>query len=259
MAKPKEPTPGPQFNVFLSWAGPRSKQVAQAFRDWLPSVLQSAKPWMSVTDIEKGTVWGTELGRALAECKVGVVFLTHDNLDSRWMNFEAGAVAKTVSGQTRACTVLLDGLAPAKVQGPLSQFEHTTPTKDEMKALILHLAKAIGADIQPNSLTATFEGLWAGLEPTLLAKPSTAAERQPDQNEMLAELVETTREIQRNLASLAPDPSLVNKWDLYSRLLRHDSPGQLETMFRSRSTNNMQSALAALGVDPLARDEKDEE
>jgi len=41
-------------NVFISWSGPRSKQAAEALREWLGNVLQNARPWMSATDIEKG-------------------------------------------------------------------------------------------------------------------------------------------------------------------------------------------------------------
>jgi hypothetical protein len=39
-------------NVFISWSGERSKLIAEAFYEWLPMVIQSAKPWMSGVSIE---------------------------------------------------------------------------------------------------------------------------------------------------------------------------------------------------------------
>jgi hypothetical protein len=57
-------------NVFLSWSGLRSRWVAEAMRDWLPLVLQGAKPWMSATDIEKGSRGLIEVSTRLVGMRV---------------------------------------------------------------------------------------------------------------------------------------------------------------------------------------------
>ena len=78
----------PQRFSFLS--GERSLYVAKFFYNWLPKVLQRAKPWLSDIDIEKGTVGLDEIKKALAGMKVGIFLLTPENRESLWVPYEAG-------------------------------------------------------------------------------------------------------------------------------------------------------------------------
>lgn len=50
------------MRVFVSWSGERSREVAKAFRDWLPLVLHYAEPWVSDADIEAGGTMGAVRG-----------------------------------------------------------------------------------------------------------------------------------------------------------------------------------------------------
>jgi hypothetical protein len=52
-------------NVFISWSGPRSKRAAEVLHELLPMIVPAAQPWMSASDIEKGTQWRQEIGTAL--------------------------------------------------------------------------------------------------------------------------------------------------------------------------------------------------
>src|SRR5437879_13172271 len=103
-----------RYNIFISWSGQRSKWAADALRDWLPLVLQAAKPWMSEADIDKGSRGLDEVGRALEGMKIGIICLTPENLNARWILYEAGALSKTVDAKTRLCTYLLPGLTHEK-------------------------------------------------------------------------------------------------------------------------------------------------
>src|SRR5437899_3787788 len=87
-------------NVFISWSGARSRHVAETLREWLPTVLQATKPWIS-RDIDKGARGLSEIDRALKAMKVGIICLTPENLDARWIHYEAGALSKTFDDKTR--------------------------------------------------------------------------------------------------------------------------------------------------------------
>jgi len=78
--------------------------IAKALREWLLRVIQAIEPWMSDSDADKGIRWEQRIGQELEETRFGIFCLTPENLDSRWLNFEAGAIAKTVD-KTYVCTL----------------------------------------------------------------------------------------------------------------------------------------------------------
>ena len=94
------------MKVFISWSGDSSRDVARALRGWQPKALQFVDPFMSETDIDKGTRWATEVSAQLEAAKVGIICLTPGNLFKPWLLFESGALSKTLSS-TYVCTYLL--------------------------------------------------------------------------------------------------------------------------------------------------------
>ena len=116
------------MDVFISWSGPRSQYVAQALHEWLPSVIQAVEPWMSDTDIDKGTVSVLEIGRALERHKVGILCLTPENQQRPWISFEAGALAKTV--ETAYVIPYLIELPRRELIAPLSQFQNVEANEE---------------------------------------------------------------------------------------------------------------------------------
>ena len=84
------------MKVFISWSGERSKVVADTLRVWLKDVIQALYPWISGSDIEKGTWGGLEIAKELYESRVGIFCVTRENLPSPWM-----LEAEVISIQTR--------------------------------------------------------------------------------------------------------------------------------------------------------------
>ena len=147
------------MKLFISWSKARSNQVALLLREWLPSVVQRIEPWMSGEDIDKGQRWGIELSELLASTSQGIICVTADNVAEPWLNFEAGALAKSVT-VARVRPVLLD-LAPADVTGPLAQFQATTLTdRADMLRLVASLNAGTDKPVDPALLARSFDRAW---------------------------------------------------------------------------------------------------
>src|SRR5215203_3580327 len=107
------------MNVFISWSGAKSKEVAGALRQWLPSLLPGIEPW-SGSDLPEGSDWSNEFIQRLLKARAGIICLTDENKDSPWLLFEAGALTRSA----RLYLYLID-LQNTELAGPLAQFETT--------------------------------------------------------------------------------------------------------------------------------------
>ena len=189
------------MKVFISWSGETSHKVAIALRDWLPSVLQGLEPYVSSEDIEKGARWSSEIGRQLDEISFGILCVTPDNLGSAWLNFEAGALSKSV--ETSRVSPFLLNLRPAELVGPISQFQAALPRADDILRLVKSINSVREYPLEEARLIDAVEMWWPRLEERLgdaLNTPTTARpEPQRDTREMIEELLEITRELQNRV------------------------------------------------------------
>lgn len=109
------------MKVFISWSGKRSEALAKALREWFPLVLHFVEPWLSQSDIQAGERWSVQVAKGLETCNFGVLCVTKENLNSPWILFEAGALAKSME-DGRVIPLLLD-LDLKEISGPLAQFQ----------------------------------------------------------------------------------------------------------------------------------------
>ena len=184
-------------NVFISWSGNRSFEVAKFLREWLPTVVQAAKPWMSDTDIEKGTRSLNEIAMALNGIRVGIVCLTPENQAEPWLLFEAGALSKTITDdRTRLCTYLIGDLKPQNVKQPLGMFQHTAAEREETRKLVHTINKAVNESaVTQERLDNIFDHLWPQLEKTIagLRRPEPSVTTKRDVGDMVGEILELVR------------------------------------------------------------------
>jgi hypothetical protein len=158
------------MKVFISWSGKRSRDLAQALSDWLPTMLHYVEPWLS-RDIGAGKRWAHEIAKELEVTKFGIICITRDNCASPWMLFEAGALSKFMQ-ETRVIPLLLD-MDLKEITDPLAQFQ----AKKVEKAGLADVVKAINQiseiKISESRLTSQFETLWPLLERKITAIPTT--------------------------------------------------------------------------------------
>ena len=153
------------MKIFLSWSGDLSRDVAQVLHDWLPSVIQTVETYVSAEDIEKGTRWVTDVAKELEATNFGIICLTPDNVAAPWVNFEAGALSRTIDRARVA--PFLTGLKASDVQGPLVQFQLTVFDKDDVRRLLASINKAAEAEgegLDEARLDSTFKLWWPSLE-----------------------------------------------------------------------------------------------
>ena len=196
-----------KMDVFISWSGARSRAVAEALKKFLPMIVNDLKPWLSSSDIDKGSRSTEEIARALTNARAGIICLTPNNLKEPWILFEAGAIAKTVREKPLACTLLI-GLETTDVKGPLAQFQATKPTHPEMLALVKTLNKALGESaVDESQVRESFELCWPGIKKTLDKLPLETAQKPPERapEDMLQELIETTRMINTAVVEMHHD------------------------------------------------------
>lgn len=213
------------MKVFISHSGERSRALADRMKWFVGNLIQATDPWVS-TGIEKGARWIPELAAQLEASSVGIVCLTAESLDSRWILFESGALAKRLDG--RVCTLLLN-VKPEQVLPPLDQFQHTVPEHEDIWRLVTTITKAAhdsGAKLPAEAdIRKSFDDYyWPELEKAITgireqAPPTGPPER--SERDMLAELLDLARQTVREVGT--QEKSLrhaARLWELYELMLR---------------------------------------
>ena len=160
------------MNIFISWSGKRSKILASALRDWIPLIIQQAKPFMSKEDIETGTQWMKAILSKLDQSDFGIICLTPENLNKPWINFEAGSLAKKFD-IAHLCPCLYD-IKKADLKGPLSQFQAINFKKPDIKKLIMTINNCMaGNKIDKERIDILFKTLWPELKSSIKAVPES--------------------------------------------------------------------------------------
>lgn len=163
------------MNVFFSWSGSTSREIAEVFNLWLPKVVQKVEPFFSPIDVAKGTRWQSEIASKLEGCSIGFLFMTKQNLAAPWIMFEAGALSKHIA-ESRICCLLF-GIGVGDIKGPLEQFNHTMFEKDDFFKIVLMVNEVVpGRTLPREQMEAVFEQWW----PELADKVQTILDKAKD-------------------------------------------------------------------------------
>lgn len=120
---------------------------------------------------------------------------TTENIGKPWLNFEAGALSKTLGGDpTRVVPLLVNFDDVYQLQGPISQFQAIRLNKVGMSRLCRSVAAVI--ELDPLTIDPRFEWAWGSLE----AAVGEARNKVGDQPELPA--VSDTQLLKALLASV---------------------------------------------------------
>ncbi|HET7454298.1 MAG TPA: TIR domain-containing protein [Solirubrobacterales bacterium] len=195
------------MKVFISWSGDRSRDVAAALGDWLPQILPAVDPFVSTRNLAAGSRWAIEIAEELEETDFGIVCITRENQFAPWLNYEAGAIAKSVAASH--LVPLAVNLAPAEIDHPLGQFQGTEATEAGIRGIAESLNAACPEPRPERYLNSALEKFWPDLKAELeefrhKAYPEDAdrkASPRREDREILEEVLQTVRGLaQRPLA-----------------------------------------------------------
>jgi hypothetical protein len=234
---------GSGMKIFISWSGDRSKALAAALKDWLPTVLQYVQPWMSSSDINSGDRWSNEIAKQLQETNFGILCVTKENLEAPWLLFEAGALAKSMQ-DGRVIPLRLD-VEPSDITGPLQQF-HSEKVDDEgVKKLLVSLNTSWTTPVADDVLQNVFDPMWAVLKAKIDAIPESeiSNKRSRTQAEVLEDLVSNVRNMDIRLRDTMDDDPFVRR-----KFRRKMHPGmmiELSHFIGARQSDPIQLLISA--------------
>jgi hypothetical protein len=189
--------------VFISWSKQVSHGLARALYEWLPDVIHRVEPWMSSEDIRIGQRWSPEVWNRLDDTSQGIICVTKDNMEEPWLNFEAGALAKSLQGSVVRPVLL--GVNPLDIIGPLDHFQAAVATDEQdMLKLVKSLNDACEVRLDDTRLERAFTRTWNEYLDKVQhvvnrsATPEVTPQRALD--DLLGEVLERVRDMQRSLA-----------------------------------------------------------
>jgi len=185
--------------VFISWSGPTSRAVAEALRDWLPNVIQNLQPFMSSDDIAAGNRWQAEIANRLQSSIFGLVCVTKDNQHSAWLNFEAGAIAKSID-VSRVVPLAID-LTESEIEQPLAQFQAQPLSETGIRKTVRSINSYSTEPLSEESLNRAFVKWWPELDGKLSearSTPTSAAPPARSDRAVLEEILDVVRSMARH-------------------------------------------------------------
>ena len=148
-------------------------------------------------DIDKGARWSSDIAKELSDADFGILCVTKDNLESQWLNFEAGALSKALD-KVKVCPFLFD-LKPSEISNsPILQFQMTNVDRDDIFKLFKTMNKGLGEKgLEETRLEKMFELSWPKIDKELKSIEDDISnypqKESSNQNEIMEEMLDLLR------------------------------------------------------------------
>ena len=203
------------MKVFISFSGEQSEKIAKHLQEWLGSVIQNAKPFVSQS-IPGGESWVTRIQDELAATHYGILCVTRANMSSPWLHYEAGALAKETAG--KACPLLFGELSPTELEGPLVYLQCKQYSRQRMHEVVHEINDELPEPIPQKRVDKLFGVLWEDLDDSIQEALESAQQEMPDKRPV-EDMVRETLQIVRNLNQKMELQQQVH--DYMTALVRH--------------------------------------
>lgn len=218
-----------RVKVFISWSGRRSRETAQLLRKWLPQVLNEVEPWVSDDDLNVGGNWSGEIIEELNDAQFEIICVTPGNRRREWLNFEAGAISKSVGDQANRVAPFLIGFdSKSELTGPLSRFQAVQPKQAEMLKLLQSLNNTLTAPRPIADVQEALDVWWPKFEVSYQAieqsVESPPRKRRSD-TDKLDEVLDLLRALGRDLTSSTSKREAVSTSAVMNSLIREKPLG----------------------------------
>src|SRR5262249_31411817 len=184
------------MKMFICWSGTRSHSLAKALQTYLPKFIpeladESTNLFVS-DEIVKGVRWFDAVDEQLDIADAGLVCVTREALQSGWIHFEAGALARAVRKKERQKKAMgtlftyLLGVESSELRGPLSEFQSTKFEREDNKRLCAAIVNCMkNAAPARETWEKAFDEHWERFEKDVKAiKPLPAEKLIPGLEEM---------------------------------------------------------------------------
>lgn len=191
-----------KMKIFISWSGSRERVVAEALKKALIATCAGrVEVFVSSADIAKGDRGLSVIDARLKDSDYGIIVLSSTNQGAQWINYEGGALAKTLD--TRVATLLMD-MVTSDVEGPLQNFQATRFCDEaDVHRMFREIALAADPDMPEESIGVLFSNHWPTLQRSWQTGPSESAVPRRSNEDMLAELINRVRDLDARVGSRA--------------------------------------------------------
>ena len=208
---------------------------------------------MSDKDIHSGARWQSEITGRLDECRFGVVIVTPQNQKSSWLQFEAGALSKSVN-DARVVPLLVD-LRKSDLLLPLNMFQAEILDQSGVQALLTSINQCSNEPLDEGRVRIMARKWWDDLHTELDKIDSPTPERaEPERSErdLLEELVTMVRAMRNTIMHSQSDASISDEAlaALRSKLAAPDSSHNSKSRPRRRDEliRNARQAFYDAGI-----------
>lgn len=153
------------MKVFLSWSKKPSEDYAKVIYEYLPMMIniKTEDIFMSKESINLGENGIGKINERLSESGFGLLFMTPNNKNETWLNFEAGAISKGLS-TNRVTPLVFDAKTEEVLSGgPIANLQGIGYSKDNLLKIVLDINESLPKELLKDRVIVekTFSILWS--------------------------------------------------------------------------------------------------